>query len=35
MKFVRFSAKISISKKSSKFEMVFNEAKKLRDIRTP
>jgi len=35
MKFGRFSAEISISKKSSKFEVVFNEIKKLRGIRTP
>jgi hypothetical protein len=35
MKFGRFFAEISISKKSSKFEGVFNEVKKLRGIRIP
>lgn len=34
MKFGRFSAEISISKKSSKFEVVFNEIKKLRVVIT-
>lgn len=34
MKFDRFFAEISISEKSSKFEVVFDGAKKLRDVKT-
>ena len=35
MKFDRFFAEISISEKYSKFEVVFDGAKKLRGARTP
>ena len=35
MKFGRFFTEILISERFSKIEVVFNGAKKLRDIRTP